>query len=79
MNAWIGHYIYREDNMKKDKPLTKTTYKKLNHGDVIENIKTRSRYVVIATKNAGDPIVQIKKDDIRNRLKEFQIIMKVLK
>jgi len=62
---------------KKDKPLTKKAYQNLNSGDVVECIRTRSRYIVIEAKNAGDPIVQIKKDDIKHRLPEFKLLMKV--
>ncbi len=73
MNAWIGHYIYREDDM------TKEDFDTLTEGDVVEHIKTKSRHVVISPKNAGEPLTQIKKNDIEHRMDQFTIVMKVQK
>jgi len=72
MNAWIGHYVYREDDM------TKEEYKKLKQGDVVEHSITKSRYVVIEAKNAGEPLTQVKRDEVKNRITEFTIVMKRL-
>jgi len=58
--------------------MTKEDYEKLNNGDVIESVQTKSRYVVIHAKNAGEPLTQIKKDDIKTRIEQFNIIMKTL-
>jgi len=70
-NAWLGHYVYREDDM------TKEEFDLLSDGDVIEHTKTKSRHVVVSPKNAGEPLTQIKKDDIKTRIEQFDIVIKV--
>jgi hypothetical protein len=57
--------------------MTKEEYQNLNNGDVLESVQTKSRYVVIHAKNAGEPLTQIKKDDIKTRIEQFDIVVKV--
>lgn len=70
-NTMIGHYIYRMEDLG----MTQEEFDDLKHGDIIESKFTQNRYVIISPKMAGEPLTQIKKDDIKNN-NAFNVIYK---
>ena len=49
-------------------------YKKLKRGSIVKNIKTQAIYVVMENKDNIEPCTQIRKEQLTERIKEFEII-----
>lgn len=56
--------------------MTKEEFKELKTGDILENAKTKARYVLINSGGTLETITQIKPEQIASRLKEFNVLVK---
>lgn len=55
--------------------MNKETFSKLKTGDIIENNLTKSRYVVINDGWPVEPVTQIRKSSVSERMEQFEIVI----